>query len=122
MRQVEFASSEKDYWLLYDTENGREISCNSAPRFLAFLLSPGTRQAHMKWRNPSNGTAGLVVFGPRADDGEFLNLRYVLSAREVGKFTENETRLMLMRLRQLWGSPSGPNHLLVLFRHVMGLK
>ncbi len=111
-----------DWWQLFDLDYGREIPCSSAPRLLAFLLSPGTRNANIGWRNPKSATIKVVVYGPVADDFEFLNTSYVLSAREVRDFSEEEQRLMLTRLRELWGSPSGPNHPLILFRHTMGLS
>ncbi len=115
-------ATERDWWSFYDLDHGREVPCENVGRFLAFLHSPGTRNVNMGFLNPSKGTVTMVVFGPRADDGEFVNLRYVLSAKEVRGFSEEDKRLMLTRLRALWGVPSGPNHPLILFRHAMGLS
>lgn len=108
---AEVATSERDYWSLYDPDYGREIPCDSARRFLSFLLSPGTRQARLVFHNPVDKTVKFILYGIRCEDGEFLNMSYVLTATEVHEALKlEEKRRLVNHLLELWGPPYSPAH------------
>ncbi len=103
------AAREQDWWTVHDLQRGHEVRCSSAKVFLAYLLSPGTRPtSRLIYRNPEEGTAAFLIYGPRADDFEFLTLRYTLTAREVEAFDQAERRSFLGRCVELWGPFSLP--------------
>ena len=72
-----------DLWSFDLLEVGRRLPCANIRTFLHYLCSEGTRVAHIATHSDPNGAVKVVLWGPRADDGEFLSISYQLAREEI---------------------------------------
>src|SRR4051812_6078322 len=73
-----------DLWGLDLLEVGRPLPCSNLRTFLHYLCSKGTRVAQISTHSDDPGVAvKVILWGPRADDGEFLSVPYRLTREEI---------------------------------------
>jgi hypothetical protein len=102
-----------DPWSLDLLEVGRRLACSNLMTFLHYLCSGGTRVASISTHSDdTSGAVEVVLWGPRADDGEFLSISYRLRREEIhGDGTvyegleEWEKCLLVERIKDI--NPSG---------------
>ena len=91
---------------------GRPLPCGNVRTFLHYLCSKGTRVASIETYGELGDTAKIVLWGPRADDGEFLSVSYRLRREEIhgdGASVQGlegwEKRLLVERIEDI--NPTG---------------
>ena len=82
--------------------------------FLHYLCSGGTRVAQLGAHSDPSGAVKVVLWGPRADDGQFLSVSYQLTREEIhgdGALYQGlegwEKRLLVERIKD-FTPPGGP--------------
>ena len=103
-----------DLWSFDLLEVGRPLPCGNVRTFLHYLCSGGTRVASIGTYSDPSGALKVVLWGPRADDGQFLSVPYRLTREEIhgdGALYQClegwEKRLLVERIKVL--NPTGHN-------------
>jgi hypothetical protein len=103
-----------DLWSFDLLEVGSPLPCGNVRTFLHYLCSGGTRVASISTYSDPTAAVKVVLWGPRADDGEFLSISYQLTREEIhgdGTLYEGleewEKRLLVERIKDI--NPSGHN-------------
>lgn len=101
-----------DLWSFDLLAVGRSLPCANVRTFLHYLCSKGTRVASIETYGALGDTAEIVLWGPRADDGEFLSVSYQLRREEIhgdGALVQGlegwEKRLLVERIEDI--NPTG---------------
>ena len=72
-----------DLWSFDLLEVGRPLPCTNVRTFLHYLCSGGTRVVSISTYSDPSGVVKVVLWGPLADDGEFLSISYQLTREEI---------------------------------------
>jgi hypothetical protein len=102
-----------DLWSFDLLKVGRPLPCGNVRTFLLPLLKR-TRVASITTYSDTSGAVKVVLWGPRADDGEFLSISYRLTRQEIHgdeALVEGlegwEKRLLVERIEDI--NPAGHN-------------
>jgi hypothetical protein len=101
-----------DLWSFDLVEVGRPLPCGNVRTFLHYLCSGGTRVVSIGTYSDPSGAVKVVLWGPRAEDGQFLSVPYLLRREEIhgdGTLYQglegSEKRLLVERIDDI--NPSG---------------
>ncbi len=115
-----------DLWSFDLLEVGRPLPCGNVRTFLHYLCSGGTRVASIGTYSDPSDALKVVLWGPRADDGQFLSISYQLTWEEIHgdgalhqDLEEWEKRLLVERIKDI--NPSGHNRRRLAIKALVGV-
>lgn len=114
-----------DLWSFHLTDTATMIHTNNQRSFLNYLCSRGTLKALLEDANPKEGSCGVMLVGPKCDDGDRLLLYYKLYAKYIHDtppfgLNPDEKKVLVGMARDAL-SRSGKTNAFGLFTHCLRL-
>lgn len=119
------AYGDVDVWDYHLKDEASVAICANQRSFMHYLCSRGTLKMVLEEANPTQGTAGVTLVGPKCDDGYRMTLYYKLYASQVHDefpfgLAADEQRILVGVAREAL-SRSGKVNAFGLFAHCLRL-